>query len=1010
MLEVRNLTKAYHPKNGEDVVALKNVSLKFPRKGMIFILGKSGSGKSTLLNLLGGLDRYDSGEIIIKGKSSKDFTAGDFDSYRNTYLGFIFQEYNILNEFNVASNIALALELQGVKATNEAVNKILEDVDLAGYGGRKPAELSGGQKQRVAIARALVKNPEIILADEPTGALDSNTGLQVFDTLKRLSKDKLVIVITHDRDFAEMYGDRVIELKDGEVISDIEKYSAEAARVSEGMSVVDDRIIQIKKGHRLTAEDVILINDYLLEHDALLSIDDKANKDMKRFARIGEDGNKESFKATDESKIEAPQEDFKLIKSRLPFKNSFKIGASSLRHKPFRLAVTIFLSIIAFTMFGLSDTFAAYNKQKSAYNSISASDIQGLSFSISKEYLVNEESDYRADVPLKLSDADIETLREKTGLTFKPVYSPSVSLGIDNRIRSNLFEYFYERSFGGFIEADEQFITDELKYTYVGVLPKNFEEVAISKYYYDCFADCGYRDKDKTYSPDEITDEATFLSFGPTIDCNGMDYKITAVIDTKFPTEYYSSLKIDSSKVQITDFVLNNELIAAVNYGYHGLLYVRNGFIADFTKDIVPQPDLGLDLSLNNAGNFSLSVKRGSGNYGLPLGYGKRIFSATEVKDNFDFTFFNAKKTTLEDNEILIDLDILLQFLESEMIYDTGAVTEENLELYHKLTMYRSLQIYESDIVRMVENEPEFLVEKNFIPDGYTADYILANKDGREVQRAYYDYITYHFHEFEEIYRVYFLEKDFFPFIEEKGYLNRYENVELEGYLQAGSGSGIRRIFKTAGYYMNSSNTGGVALSDALVADIVRLIDGKYAFAITQMPEGNTLKNAIAVNYSKHENGIIYSMQNGVMSSLNILTNVIEAFADVFLYIGLAFAAFSALMLTNFISTSVAFKKREIGILRAVGAKSSDVYGIFANESLLIALINFLFSAVVTGVVVVVLNSIFRNEYHMSITILDFGIRQIAIMLAICVGVALIASFIPSYRISKKKPVDAIRT
>ena len=137
-------------------------------------------------------------------------------------MGFIFQEYNILDEFTVGANIGLALELQGKRADDGEINRILHEVDLDGYGSRRPNELSGGQKQRVAIARALVKNPEIIMADEPTGALDSNTGKQVFDTLKRLSCDKLVIIVSHDRDFSEKYADRIIELADGHVISDIE--------------------------------------------------------------------------------------------------------------------------------------------------------------------------------------------------------------------------------------------------------------------------------------------------------------------------------------------------------------------------------------------------------------------------------------------------------------------------------------------------------------------------------------------------------------------------------------------------------------------------------------------------------------------------------------------------------------------------------------------------------------------------------------------------------------------
>lgn len=157
MLEAINLCKVYKPKKGVPVKALDGISLRFPEKGMVFLLGKSGSGKSTLLNLLGGLDKYDSGEIIIKGVSSKDFKQQYFDSYRNTYVGFIFQEYNILDEFSVGANIALAIELQGRKATDEEINNILREVDLEGYGDRKPNELSGGQKQRVAIARALIR-------------------------------------------------------------------------------------------------------------------------------------------------------------------------------------------------------------------------------------------------------------------------------------------------------------------------------------------------------------------------------------------------------------------------------------------------------------------------------------------------------------------------------------------------------------------------------------------------------------------------------------------------------------------------------------------------------------------------------------------------------------------------------------------------------------------------------------------------------------------------------------
>ena len=156
MLEIKNLSKVYKTKGSVNVKALDNISLRFPETGMVFLLGKSGSGKSTLLNVCGGLDSPTDGEIIVKGRSSKTFTQSDFDSYRNTYIGFIFQEYNVLDEFSVEDNLALALELQGNPKDKERVEQVLKDVDLEGYAKRKPNTLSGGQKQRIAIARALI--------------------------------------------------------------------------------------------------------------------------------------------------------------------------------------------------------------------------------------------------------------------------------------------------------------------------------------------------------------------------------------------------------------------------------------------------------------------------------------------------------------------------------------------------------------------------------------------------------------------------------------------------------------------------------------------------------------------------------------------------------------------------------------------------------------------------------------------------------------------------------------
>ncbi|MCQ2478868.1 MAG: ABC transporter ATP-binding protein, partial [Clostridia bacterium] len=316
MLEVINLTKIYkQKKGGVDVAALNGITLNFPNTGMVFLLGKSGSGKSTLLNVCGGLDSPTEGEIIVKGKSSKTFSGGDFDSYRNTYVGFIFQEYNILNEFTVEDNVALALELQGKPKDKQVISKLLEEVDLTGYANRKPNTLSGGQKQRIAIARALVKNPEIIMADEPTGALDSATGKQVFDTLKKLSKTKLVIVVSHDRDFAEYYADRIIELKDGQVLSDVTKTYDKSEELSANLKVVGDTLC-VSGGQDLSDEDFDRIKSFVKSGGELvIAKGEREVTAFKQAARISENG-QETFAPTVATEAKQTEQNCKFIRSK----------------------------------------------------------------------------------------------------------------------------------------------------------------------------------------------------------------------------------------------------------------------------------------------------------------------------------------------------------------------------------------------------------------------------------------------------------------------------------------------------------------------------------------------------------------------------------------------------------------------------------------------------------------------------------------------------------------------
>lgn len=221
MLELKNISRSYTTGNFTQQ-ALKDINLKFRKSEFVAILGPSGSGKTTMLNIIGGLDRYDSGDLIINGKSTKNFKSKDWDAYRNNCVGFVFQSYNLISHISILENVEMGMTLSGksAKRRKKKALEVLEKVGLVDHAYKKPNQLSGGQMQRVAIARALANDPDIILADEPTGALDSKTSIQIMELIKEIAKDKLVIMVTHNSELADNYATRIVNFKDGELIKD----------------------------------------------------------------------------------------------------------------------------------------------------------------------------------------------------------------------------------------------------------------------------------------------------------------------------------------------------------------------------------------------------------------------------------------------------------------------------------------------------------------------------------------------------------------------------------------------------------------------------------------------------------------------------------------------------------------------------------------------------------------------------------------------------------------------
>ncbi len=1193
MLEIKNLTKIYRSKSGNSVKALNDVSIAFPETGMVFILGKSGSGKSTLLNVIGGLDSCDDGEFIIKGKSSKKFVGSDFDAYRNTFIGFIFQEYNVLDDFTVGANIGLALELQGKKATSAEINKILSEVDMLDYAKRKPNELSGGQKQRVAIARALVKDPEIIMADEPTGALDSNTGKQIFDTLKELSKTKLVIVVSHDRDFAERYGDRVIEMKDGEILSDITKHEVAAESISQGIIKMGNNLLRIEEGYQLTTRDLELINEYLRSQkgEILVSGDRRINNGVRSSAGITEDNSSNIFDDTDESRDVSRKEydskSSKFIRSRLPMKNALKIGSSGLGHKKFRLVSTIALSLVAFTLFGFADTLGAYDKHTAAVESIMDSNIQNASFSLKVKHMYeypDPDDNYSYYHSAAMNEDDIKYLSEKTGIEFVPVFTGSedpewgrMSL-TSNMMDTDLISSnsAYTGALYGLTAIDESKI-NKLGFTLSGRMPQNEEEIAITEFLYRELNLTGFKNREYNEEVDagsltlEEGDRNSIIGKHIILNLNGMEttLKITGVIDTEFDYGRYSNYvptenstnsqgsNKDDDGNAIVDMIMMNELSNTLSYGFHALGYVSQSNIDRLAEYM---GKYGMGSSIGTSMNWSTYIiKPPTNDYpNEEMRFIYRVAKSSDMASVGKINWFDGRTNgVLGENEVLINANVMngmymvryeigdkihneLTNMYADIGLQLGAFTDNST--FFAIEAGEAVKLISNGTIDIAEYRDSILHNYNqYAPNpsinptddelrAYWAEAIcyyqpgilipavddvyvksacasiLSNVYGVDVpadldRDFYFNVLSYPIYaeytvtvddmarflvqkyayelcaaddsvfKTEEFYnacmsKIYdslerwienyshldavnryldslvmadktqkaYGDKTYDDFIKEAtaiinkltgGTKNFYDGMYLKvtTWDYNNGGSEIEKIydqFKIVGTFEGGSedlmiSDGFYALYEAYVQEqgfaketVAEHSPGVYAFVIAPMPtDKSVIEKLVALTYEEDPD-LKFVLQNQVMDTLYNFNEFIEVGAKVFLYVGIGFAVFAALMMMNFISTSISYKRREIGILRAVGARSSDVFKIFFSEAAIIALITYVLSIASTITATIVVNTILRNE-GINVTIINFGIRQIILMLLVNVAVAALASFLPVWNIARRNPIDAIK-
>lgn len=877
MIEFSKLSKTYSPKRGVPVKALKNVSFCLPDRGLIFILGRSGSGKSTALHLLGGLDTCTEGEIIIDGKSTKNFSQKEWDAYRNTEVGFVFQDYNLFERFNVAKNISLALELQG-KTEREAVLHALEKVGLAGYEKRSPKELSGGQRQRVAIARAIVKDPSILLADEPTGALDTETGEEIFSLLKELSSEKLIVVVSHDREFAEKYADGILEFADGELI----KNTVPANR--------------------------------------------------------------------SETQQRQPK------KRGLRFLSRLQLSAMGLLQRPVRMALTILLSMICFALAAFTDSFATYDKKDVIYRSMQEADVTYLGYTPRGYWSQEDDAAF-----LNLTGAKERffttgnEIKECAQLELPHIHQGS-AVGYETvpAFQSGLMEINEDT----FSRLGLKLIAGELPHGSSKVSIYTVEEIAIPEFLYQIAQHYGFQDLEIEGGSFGPSGEYVMLEtpqdiLGKTLYFRGQTwkenyfFKIVGVVDTGFDFERYRDF-FTKEKWMVEDALLS-EFLATVCNQLHNVGFVREGW----TKDI---PHHGMD------GEYIVYDA-------IEAVYDGVASDSLQAKT----LYFHRADVPLGDREILLPLSQLPAVSGTAKAKYEAELRKLIVAFVEELNPGRG-----EELADMAEHiYPETYREK--IPQMRKEAYLSLTKESSLPN---------------DIGEIYVLGK-------EVSVVGCYDNLDtmddFGGFdiTVIANENALHEAMKVEDFV--NHNMIFVPFRGEKAADMKLLLDGK----------STTLNRATGIEYRRNGMSVFYN--NAQIQSVVRSDKVLSELSQFFVWIALGVAIFACITFFGYIHASIIGRKREIGIFRSLGASKKDVFLLFFGESILISVISIVFALLLFGGAVIGFNLFFQTNFHMPITLLSVGIRQIAIVVGLSLLVAVTATLIPCYRNSCKKPIDVIR-
>ena len=983
MLKLKGITKDYAV--GEDAVhALKGIDLEFRESEFVAILGHSGCGKTTLLNIIGGLDAYTQGDLIINGRSTKGYTDSDWDSYRNHSVGFVFQSYNLIPHQTVLSNVELALTLSGVSKSErrERAIRALEQVGLGDQLNKKPNQMSGGQMQRVAIARALVNDPDILLADEPTGALDSDTSVQIMEILKEISKDKLIVMVTHNPELAENYASRIIRLKDGLIIDDSQPYSAEVA---------------VKPASSIKTTAMSYVTALSLSLNNLMT--KKGRTFLTSFAgSIGIIG-------------------IALILSISTGVNNYidKVQEDTLSSYPISImAESVDMSELMTTMMGLNkedggnahdnDAVYANTIMYDMMNAMTSAEVQTNNLKAFKEYLDEQMSkdsalhehvsniQYSYNLPMNLytKDADGKIIQSDVMTLMSKIRSAVIGEEAEKSVSSSMNDMMGAT---GMSATQSQFVV------WQEMLPGEGDEL-VSPLLHQQY-DVLYGSWPKSYDEvvlivDENNEVSDLVLYA--LGLKSANDMLGAM------TQYMTGTQPETSKVESWSYadICKQTFRLILPADCYQLDPVTKKY-----KDI-SSDELGLKTLYNNAMELKIvgvvrqSDEAVSGMMSGAIGYTnaltKKVVEETQTKDFvakqladpttdvFTGLPFKESKEKLTDDEIK----------KAVTDYCKDLSNEKKAKIYVSYMSVAPQKYIDSTINEQLKNVSRKDIEKKVVENYPEYKDILASMDddtlfaymretmSEQISKKYAEEVKKSMSKLSSASLAKAFDECYFT---AEGYKLIYENFMPE-------------IFSDSSYDANMRKLGYVDLASPAAVNIyVSTFADKDAVSDIIEDYNDGVENDDKINYTDYV-GLIMS---SVTTIIDVISYVLIAFVAISLVV-------SSIMIGIITYISVLERTKEIGILRAIGASKRDISRVFNAETIIVG-----FGAGIIGIMATILICVPINALVHALT----GIYSInavlppvaaVVLVLISMGLTVIAGLIPSKVAANKDPVVALRT